>query len=59
MDNDGVLSVVEATSAAYRRTARAKVIENGSDSWGPMALVAGRLIVRDRSRMVCVDVAEH
>ncbi len=32
---------------AYRRLARAQVIEDGSSSWGPMALVAGRLIVRD------------
>ncbi len=59
LDSEGTLTVAEATSAAYRRTARRKVIENGSDSWGPMALVAGRLILRDRSRMVCVDVAEH
>ena len=40
LDSEGTLTVAEATSAAYRRTARAKVIENGSDSWGPMALVA-------------------
>ena len=59
MDDEGLLSVAEATPAAYRRTARARVIEDGSGSWGPMALVAGRLIVRDTSRMVCIDVAEH
>ena len=47
LDDDGVLSMAEATPAAYRRTARAQVIEDGSSSWGPMALVAGRLIVRD------------
>ena len=59
LDDNGVLSVAEAAPTAYRRTARAQVIEDGSSSWGPMALVAGRLIVRDSSRMVCVDVAEH
>ena len=59
LDNDGVLSMAEAAPTAYRRLARAQVIEDGSSSWGPMALVAGRLIVRDSSRMVCVDVAEH
>jgi len=59
LDNDGVLSTVEATPTAYHRTARAQVIEDGSSSWGPMALVAGRLIMRDSTRMVCVDVAEH
>lgn len=59
LDNDGVLSMVEAAPTGYHRTARAQVIENASSSWGPMALVAGRLIVRDSSRMACVDVAEH
>jgi len=59
LDDSGVLSIAEATPTAYRRMARAQVIEDGSSSWGPMALVAGRLIVRDSSRMVCVDVAEH
>ncbi len=59
LDNKGVLSVAEAAPTGYRRLARAQVIENGSCSWGPMALVAGRLIVRDSSRMVCVDIAEH
>ena len=59
LDDDGVLSMAEATPAAYRRLGRAQVIEDGSGSWGPMALVAGRLMVRDTSRMVCIDVAEH
>ena len=59
LDDVGVLTVAEATPAGYRRTARVEVIENGSSSWGPMALVAGRLIVRDSRGMVCVDVAEH
>jgi outer membrane protein assembly factor BamB len=59
LDNDGVLSMAEASPTGYHRLARAQVIEDGSSSWGPMALAAGRLIVRDSSRMVCVDVAEH
>jgi len=59
LDNDGVLSIVEATPTAYHRLARGQVIEDGSCSWGPMALVAGRLLVRDSTRMACVDVAEH
>jgi outer membrane protein assembly factor BamB len=58
LDDNGVLSLAEATPTAYHRTARAQVIEDGSSSWGPMALAAGRLIVRDSTRMVCVDVAE-
>ena len=28
----------------------------GHDSWGPMAMAGGRLILRDLTRMVCLDV---
>jgi len=58
MNDHGVLTVAEATAEAYRPLARAEVIENGHDAWGPMALVAGRLIVRDMTRMVCLDIAK-
>jgi outer membrane protein assembly factor BamB len=55
MDSEGVLSLVEATPAGYRRLARAKVL-HGHDSWGPMALAGARLICRDAAKMVCLDV---
>jgi len=58
MDDDGVLTVAEATAAGYRPLARAEVIEGGQHAWGPMALVSGRLIVRDMTRMVCLDIAK-
>jgi outer membrane protein assembly factor BamB len=59
MDDDGMLTMAEATAAGYKPLAKAQVIPEGYDSWGPMALVAGRLIVRDMTRMVCVDVSEE
>ncbi len=60
MSDDGWLTMAEATPKGYRPLpgGKAQVIEDGHDSWGPMALVAGRLIVRDMTRMVCLDVAE-
>jgi outer membrane protein assembly factor BamB len=59
MDNSGKLTLAEVSSAGYRRLASSQALENGVDAWGPMALVAGRLIVRDMTRMVCLDVGEH
>ena len=56
MDDDGTLTVAEATSQAYKPLDRAQVIDDGYEAWGPMAMVAGRLIVRDMTRMVCLDV---
>lgn len=57
MDSEGTLTLVAADPSAYRELARAKVLE-GHESWGPMALVSGRLLVRDLTRMVCLDVSE-
>ena len=58
MNDDGLLTMAEATPAGYKVLGKAQVIEDGVTAWGPMALVGGRLIVRDMTRMVCLDVAE-
>lgn len=55
VDDDGVLSMLRASTSEYALLARAKVLE-GHDSWAPLALVSGRLLVRDSKRMVCLDV---
>jgi outer membrane protein assembly factor BamB len=58
MNDDGLLAIAEATPKGFKPLARALVIENGYESWGPMAMAAGRLIVRDMTRMVCLKVSE-
>jgi outer membrane protein assembly factor BamB len=58
LDDAGRLTMAEATPAAYKPLAQATVIEDALQSWGPMAMVAGRLILRDMTRMVCLDVAQ-
>jgi outer membrane protein assembly factor BamB len=57
MGNDGELVMAEANTTAYRPLARHRVFADGHDAWAPMACVAGRLIVRDMTRMVCLDLA--
>lgn len=57
MDDDGMLTIAEATPKGYIQLARAKVLP-GPDSWGPMTLVDGKLFVRDLNRMKCLDVAK-
>lgn len=56
MDDSGVLTLAEATPAGYKQLAQSQVL-HGHDSWGPMAMAGGRLIVRDLTRMVCLDVS--
>ncbi len=57
MDDDGVLSAVEASPGGFTPLARSKVLP-GPDSWGPMAMVDGRLYVRDLGKMKCLDVSK-
>ena len=58
MDDSGVLTMLKASTRGYERLARAKVL-TGVDSWGPIALVGGRMMVRDSKRMVCLDVRKN
>jgi outer membrane protein assembly factor BamB len=56
LDDSGVLTLVEAASSGYTPLARAKVME-GLETWGPLAVASGRLILRDLTHMVCLDIA--
>jgi len=55
LDDDGTLTVAEASPNAFKVLARAKVLD-GHDCWGPMAIVKGRLIVRSTTEMICLDL---
>ena len=57
LNDEGVLTLAQASPTGYMHLAEAKVLE-GPESWGPMALASGRLIIRDMNRMVCLDVSE-
>ena len=55
MNDTGQLTIVEASPAGCKQLAQAQVLQ-GHDSWGPMAIAGGRLIVCDLTKMVCLDV---
>ena len=55
MNDSGLLTLAEATPSGYKQLAQSQVL-SGHDSWGPMTIAGGRLIVRDLTRMVCLDV---
>ena len=52
------MRLIEATPEKYILLAQAQVLK-GRESWGPLALAGGRLIARDLTRMVCLDVARR
>jgi outer membrane protein assembly factor BamB len=55
MNDDGLLTLAEAGPAGYRALVKNRVL-NGHDSWAPMALAGGRLLVRDLTQLVCLDI---
>lgn len=56
LDDKGKLTLAEATPAGFRPLAQAQVL-TGEEAWGPLAIVGGRLLARDLTRLVCLDVA--
>lgn len=55
MDDHGKLTLAEATPSGYVQLAEADVLD-GIDAWGPMALASNRLILRDLTNMICLDI---
>jgi outer membrane protein assembly factor BamB len=51
----GVLRLIEANTKEYKELASAQIL-HGEDVWGPLALSDGKLIIRDMSQMVCLQV---
>ncbi len=55
VNDSGKLSLIEATPARFNLLAQAQALK-GRESWGPLTLAGGRLIARDLTKMVCLDV---
>jgi outer membrane protein assembly factor BamB len=55
LSDDGTLTVCRPDAKKYIQLAQKKLFD-GHDSWGPMALVDGRLILRDSKTMYCVTL---
>ena len=56
LEDNGTLTMTEASPKGYVKLAQAKVLE-GKEAWAPMALAGGRLLVRDYSQMKCLDLS--
>ena len=56
MDDHGSLTLAKVDPDSYQPLATASVVP-GHESWAPLALADGRLIVRNLKQMVCLDVS--
>lgn len=55
LNDDGALTIAKATASGWVQLDKALVIE-GVDSWGPIAIADGYLLMRTSKQMVCLDV---
>jgi len=55
LNDDGTLTIAKAVTSGYIQLDKAKIID-GQDSWGPIAIADGYLLMRDSKQMVCVDI---
>lgn len=58
LNDNGRLSLIAASPARWQLLGQAQVLQ-GRESWAPMALVGGRLLARDLTRLVCLDVSSR
>ncbi len=58
LNDNGELTLIRTSIQGYERLARARVL-HGRDAWAPMALVDGKLLLRDSEQLICLDVRRN
>ncbi len=56
LSDDAVLTLAEATSKEFKPLGSWPILPDAYDAWGPMCFVDGLLILRDLTRMTCIDL---
>lgn len=54
----GALRLIDAEADEYVQLAEAKLL-SGPDVWAPPVVSAGKLLVRDLGRLICLDIEAH
>jgi outer membrane protein assembly factor BamB len=57
-DGNRKLYLIDPDPAAFKPLASAELLESGNN-WAPIALVDGRLLIRDQKQLKCVQVAQQ
>lgn len=54
LDDDGTLTMLALSRTGYEPLEEFRVLD-GHDAWGPLALAGNRMLLRDSTRMICID----
>jgi len=55
LSDEGELTIAKYSASAFKVLDKAKIID-GQDSWGPIAITGGYLLMRDSKTLVCLDI---
>ena len=55
VDDNGTLTIAKVSATGFQVLDEFRVIE-GHDAWGPIAIADGRLLMRKKKKMVCLDI---
>jgi len=55
LNDDGEMTIAKASPTGFTVLDKARIID-GQDSWGPIAITMGYLLMRDSKTMICIDV---
>ncbi|MCX6304899.1 MAG: PQQ-binding-like beta-propeller repeat protein [Bacteroidetes bacterium] len=58
LNDDGEMTIAAVSTSQFNVLDKARIIE-GQDSWGPVAITGGYLLMRDSRQMVCIDIEAH
>lgn len=53
--NSGALSIVEPSPEGFKQLSRCQPFQ-GKTIWAPLALSDGKLVIRDQTKMLCLDI---
>ena len=55
LNDDGEMTIARASASQFTVLGKARIID-GQDSWGPLAITGGYLLMRDSKQMICIDI---
>ena len=55
LNDDGEMTIARVTDSRFTVLDKARIID-GQDSWGPIAITGGYLLMRDSKQLVCLNI---
>jgi outer membrane protein assembly factor BamB len=56
LNDEGEMTIARYSTSKFEVLDKAKIIQDGQDAWGPLAIADGMLVMRDSKHMVCIDL---